>query len=134
MTEIINAALKTGTEYFVAPYFSTPQIVSFYRAKLVHACVGSVQSLLYQSNIQQIITNFSIEGGTFQFVDKKDMLDKFEGNHDLAGDLFILRGSMYGFHHTDTPLKTLIEHKKKATDFLNSPDEIQSFMFIKPIF
>ena len=96
MTEVINAALKTNTEFFVSPYFSTPQIVSFYRSKLVHACVGSVQSLLYTSDLSQIITGFNIETGTFQFVDKQEMLEKLGVDKEKVGDLFVLIGSMYG--------------------------------------
>ena len=48
MTELINAAMQTGSEFLVAPYFSTPQLVYLFREKMVQAVIGSLCCLMYQ--------------------------------------------------------------------------------------
>ena len=88
MTELINAALETNSEYFVAPYLATPQIIYLYQQKKVHACIGSVMAMSYDPkpapddpepaestiDLEEIITDFDLENGTFTFVGKADIL------------------------------------------------------------
>lgn len=47
--EVVNACHAMGTEFLVAPYFSTPQIVYSFKQKHVHAACGSMMCLLYES-------------------------------------------------------------------------------------
>jgi hypothetical protein len=74
MTEIINAAMQTGSEFLVAPYYSTPQLVYLFREKMVQAVIGSLSCLMYQhgkgtktkdsgdpEDLTQIITNIDVE-------------------------------------------------------------------------
>jgi len=48
LSEVVNACLETKTEFYVAPYNATPQIVHFMRESMVHAIMGSVTCLLYE--------------------------------------------------------------------------------------
>ena len=50
--EIINACLATKTEFLVAPYFATPQLVYLFREKYVSAVCGSMMCLFYESMSQ----------------------------------------------------------------------------------
>ena len=81
MTEIVNAALETKTDYFVSPYFSSPQMVYFFRQGVVQVCAGSLSCLCFEAprvdkdlpDLTQIIVDFDLEEGSFSFVDKDDL-------------------------------------------------------------
>ena len=47
MSEIIAAAQLTGSQFMVAPYYATPQILYFFKEKMVSAVAGSLACLLY---------------------------------------------------------------------------------------
>ncbi|CDW83047.1 UNKNOWN [Stylonychia lemnae] len=64
----VNAAQITQTQFFVAPYLSSPQIVYFHQEELVHACAGSSKILLY--DCEQVIVDFDFEKKTFSYIDK----------------------------------------------------------------
>ena len=114
MSEVINAAIKTNTKFFVAPYFSTPQIVHFFRSKMVQAVIGSLSCMFCEfesidsqgtsdpEDLTQVITSLDLENGSFTFVDKIDIIASFNlsGNAndqvESITDLFIIFGQLYG--------------------------------------
>ena len=113
MTELINAAMQTNSEYLIAPYYSTPQLVYLFREKMVQAVIGSLSCLMYQNSkagkpkeggdpedLTQIITNIDLELGSFKFVDKWEIVSSFNlqsPSLEPVSDLFIVFGSSYGF-------------------------------------
>lgn len=163
MTELINAAMQTKSEFLVAPYFSTPQIIYLFQEKKVHACMGSLLALTYYLkplqdatdgdekkpfvDLDQIITDFDLENGTFWFVDKKDMVDKLNFKtktpFDVLGDVFLIYGALYSvtaLNEQEIPISELFK-QLKMTD-LPSPMfgqhievlNIQAFMLMKIIY
>jgi hypothetical protein len=82
LNEVVNACVETQTEYFIAPYHSTPQLVHFFREKMVHCVAGSLMTLLYESedHINQVIVDFDLEGAYFSFVDREDLMTVFSPN------------------------------------------------------
>ena len=100
LTEVMNACLETKTDFFIAPYYSTPQLVHFFKEQMVSCVMGSVMCLLYENinSLTQVVVDFDQEQGFFQFVDKQDILSTFSPNQQLTTiiDLFIAFGSLYG--------------------------------------
>lgn len=92
--EVLTAARKTGTDFMIAPYASAPQLVYFYLRQIVNCCAGSLLCLLYNIDeapededseervqgepMNQVITNIDIDEGTFEWVDKEDMMAVIE--------------------------------------------------------
>lgn len=134
MTELINAALETNTEYFVAPYLATPQIIYLYQQKKVHACIGSVMAMSFYLKpapddpepvesaveLEEIITDFDLDNGTFTFVGKADILQKIPMKTttpvDWLAEVFLAYGGYYGIQCSEaskTPISEAIEHLKK---------------------
>ena len=95
-TEIINAVQAAQAEFFVAPYQTAPQMVYFYREKVVNICAGSVQCLLYSDQpVDQVIVNIDERTGIFEFVDQADLRGYFnKASLDVIQELF-LHGGIY---------------------------------------
>ena len=136
MTELVNAALETKTEYFVAPYLATPQIIYLYQQKKVHACIGSVMAMSFYLktapddpepsdsaiDLEEIITDFDLDNGTFTFVGKADILSKIpmktSAPTEWLAELFLAYGGYYGISCLEaakTPIAEAIEHMKKES-------------------
>ena len=110
MSEVINAAMKTNTKFFVAPYFATPQIVHFFKSKMVQAVIGSLSCMFCEfepldsqnsqdpEELTQVITSLDLENGSFNFVDKHDTMATFSfpgkpsEQAEAINDLFIIFG------------------------------------------
>jgi hypothetical protein len=84
--EIMNACAQTNTEFFVAPYLATPQIVYLFKEQMVHSVAGSVMCLLFDSapSLNQVIIDFDFENGFFSYVDQDDILTAFSPNKSLS--------------------------------------------------
>jgi hypothetical protein len=78
----MNACLIAKTEFFIAPYFSSPQLLHFFRESMVHAIMGSIQCLLLElpepndNELTQIIVDFDLDQGSFSFIDSQELLAK----------------------------------------------------------
>jgi len=80
----MNACLSTNTNFFIAPYSASPQLVHFFGESMVNAVMGSLQCLLFElpegaedsSELTQVIVDFDLAEGSFSFVDSKELLEK----------------------------------------------------------
>lgn len=78
----MNACLRTNSDFFIAPYSASPQLVHFFIASLVNAVMGSLQCLLFElpdgedPGLVQVIVDFDLAEGSFSFVDCKELLEK----------------------------------------------------------
>jgi len=100
MNELINACFETNTEYIIAPYQATPQIVYLFKHGLVNAICGSSMCLLQTNDhsLDQVIIDFDLENGLFSFITKSD-LESLSPQHkklDNLIDLFLVFGALYG--------------------------------------
>lgn len=105
LSELVNSCLQTNTEFMIAPYAATHQLVYLFKEQLVHCVCGSVLTLLNENlpNLNQVIVDFEFESGIFQFVEREDLLTVFSPKKDISTilDLFLSFGALYGLQATD---------------------------------
>lgn len=122
----MNAAQKAKSEFFVAPYFSSPQIAYFYDQEVVHACCGSSKILLYSDKpcVDQVIVDFDLDKATFSFIDKQEMIKclGIKARSEKAAaqylvDLFILSGALFNYKISTYQKSTMEEIIVKMNAF-----------------
>ena len=123
MSEVINACLNTKTEFFVAPYQATSQLVYFFQEKMVSCVAGSLMSLLYEEKKQsqskdpmqlnQVIVELDTENGLFKFVELSDLLTAFaprtKQKHEVI-DLLLSYGALFDFSIVANPSLEAFAH------------------------
>jgi len=84
-------------------------------------------------DLEEIITDFDLDNGTFTFVGKQDILDKiaFQSSTPLEwlSEVFLAYGGYYGIRWSgaeQTPLSEAIEHAKKQKS--NAPTALNGLI------
>jgi hypothetical protein len=162
--EVLSAARKTGTDFMVAPYASAPQLVYLYLRQIVNCCAGSLMCLLYnvaeapddedsEERVQadpltQVITGINLLTGTFDWIDKEDMMavvDKqAEGSldEDTLAQVFAALGALYGVSLLeDNNLETrrslfmrALKNGGSTSELHQKPEDAQTILLINLIF
>ncbi|EIM22091.1 viral life cycle-related protein, partial [Wallemia mellicola CBS 633.66] len=80
-------------EFLTAPYLSWPQLVYLlsHPKSYIHAIFGSTEHLLYPQ-VDKLITSLDLQGGTFNFVQKRSLLQDIKLSQEQFFDLGLLAG------------------------------------------
>lgn len=130
---IFEIFMKNQIEFFRAPYLAFAQLSWLYNdEKLIHSIYGGDENLLY--NVNRVIFSMNFSSGTFEYIDKKDLLSSLNISNEKFIDISLLSGCYFNdtFPIHDSNIFQNPNIFQKFLDIILKWDKAQNLLMITP--